>query len=159
MTTSSNITQHQTAAEHGILSNNSMRGKISYKDFAQDEAFAILKNTIYKGESNKHKFEYYANKHIRAHKLLVESVYNNGHGMDDATKIQHLKSEIKIEASLEHALTTSRTSGLLRGTFTEFVSFLQAEVNEMQSRRRELRTNININKMIQPEWKNENTYK
>ena len=113
----------------------------------QDEAFTILKNTIYKGESNKHKFEYYANKHIKAHKLLVESGYNNGLGMDDATKIQHLKSGIKIEASLEHALTTSRTSGLLRGTFTEFVSFLQAEVNEMQSRKRELRTNININKI------------
>ena len=59
-----------------------------------------IKNTVYKGESNKQKFEYYANKCIKVHKLLVGSGYNNDIGLDDATKIQHLKSRIKIEASL-----------------------------------------------------------
>ena len=79
--------------------------------------------------------------------------------MDDAPKLQHLKSGIKIEASLEHALTTSQTSGLLWGTCTEFIAFLQAEINEMQSRRLKLRININITK-LEPTWKEkENTYK
>ena len=79
----------------------------------QDEAFIILKNTIYRGETAKHRFETYVNRHIKAHKLLVESGYNDNKGMDNSTKIQHLKSGIKLEAGLEHALTTSRTSGLL----------------------------------------------
>ena len=112
----------------------------------QDEAFIILKNTIYRGETAKHRFETYVNRHIKAHKLLVESGYNDNKGMDNSTKIQHLKSGIKLEAGLEHALTTSRTSGLLRGTFVEFASFLQAEVDGKQDRKRELKSNINVSK-------------
>ena len=112
----------------------------------QDEAFIILKNTMYRGESAKHRFENYVNRHIKAHKLLVEAGYNDNKGMDNSTKIQHLKSGIKFEAGLEHALTTSRTSGLLRGTFAEFASFLQAEVDGKQDRKRELKSNVNVSK-------------
>ena len=112
----------------------------------QDEAFIILKNTVYRGESPKHRFENYVNRHIKAHKLLVEAGYNDNRGMDNSTKIQHLKSGIRLEAGLEHALTTSRTSGLLRGTFAEFASFLQAEVDSKQDRKRELKTNVNVSK-------------
>ena len=112
----------------------------------QDEAFILLKNTIYRGEAPKHRFETYVNRHIKAHKLLVEAGYNDNKGMDNSTKIQHLKSGIKLEAGLEHALTTSRTSGLLRGSFAEFASFLQAEVDGKQDRKRELKTNVNISK-------------
>lgn len=112
----------------------------------QDEAFIILKNTVYRGESPKHRFENYVNRHIKAHKLLVEAGYNDNRGMDNSTKIQHLKSGIRLEAGLEHALTTSRTSGLLRSTFAEFASFLQAEVDGKQDRKRELKSNVNVSK-------------
>ena len=112
----------------------------------QDEAFIILKNTMYRGESAKHRFETYVNRHIKAHKLLIEAGYNDNKGMDNCTKIQHLKSGIKLEAGLEHALTASRTSGLLRGTFAEFASFLQAEVDGKQDRKREIKSSVNISK-------------
>ena len=78
--------------------------------------------------------------------MYVEAGYNDNKGMDNSTKIQHLKAGIKLEAGLEHALTTSRTSGLLCGTFAEFASFLQAELDGKQDRKRELKSNINVSK-------------
>ena len=71
----------------------------------QDEAFILLKNTIYRGESPKHRFETYVNRHIKAHKLLVEAGYNDSKGMDNSTKIQHLKSGIKLEAGFRFTNT------------------------------------------------------
>ena len=59
--------------------------------------------------------------------------------MDDSTKIQHLKHSIKFEAGLKHALTTVRTAGLFQGTFTNFVSFLQGEVDAKNNRKKVLR--------------------
>ena len=106
----------------------------------QDEAFSILTNTVYRGESARFNFESYVNRHLKAHKLLLEAGYNGGSGMDESTKIQHLKSGIKFDAGLEHAITTSRTSGLLRGTFQAFVAFLSAEVDQKQVRKRELKS-------------------
>ena len=101
-----------------------------FKQRLQDDAFTILNNSIYKGNSNRNNFESYVNKHLKAHKFLLEAGYNNGIGMDDSTKIQHLKSGIRFEAGLEHALTTARTMGMNRGTFQKFVSFLSAEVDQ-----------------------------
>ena len=115
-----------------------------FKQRLQDEAFILLNNSIYKGNSNRHTFESYVNRHIKAHKLLMEAEYNNKIGMDDSTKIQHLKSGIRFEAGLEHAITTARTMGLLRGSFTSFVAFLQAEVDQKNSRKKELQTNLKI---------------
>jgi len=80
----------------------------------QDEAFSLLSNCSYRGEGSKVNFESYVNQHLKAHKMLLETNYNNGFGMDESTKIQHLKQGIRYEASLEHVLTTARTSGLLR---------------------------------------------
>ena len=49
--------------------------------------------------------------------------------MDDATKIQHLKSGIKLDAGLEHAMTTARTNKLATVDFQGYVSFMAAEVD------------------------------
>lgn len=49
--------------------------------------------------------------------------------MDDATKIQHLKSGIKLDAGLEHAMTTACTNRLARGDFQGYVSFMEAEID------------------------------
>ena len=48
--------------------------------------------------------------------------------MDNATKIQHLRVGIELDAGLEHALTTARTHKLAQDDFGGFVSFLSAEV-------------------------------
>ena len=104
----------------------------------------LLNKSIYKGDSNRHNFESYVNRHIKAHKFLLEAGYNGGKGMDNSTKIQHLKGGIRLEAGLEHAMTSARTMGLLRGTFQSFVSFLSAEVDHKQARKRELQTNVKV---------------
>ena len=143
----------QTSAYNHIIemdcTSNGRRAWLTLKSFyegedfqqrLQDEAFSILTNTVYRGESARFNFESYVNRHLKAHKLLLEAGYNGGSGMDESTKIQHLKSGIKFDAGLEHAITTSRTSGLLRGTFQAFVAFLSAEVDQKQVRKRELKS-------------------
>ena len=106
-----------------------------FKQRLQDEAFVLLNKSIYKGNSSRHNFESYINRHIKAHKLLLEAGYNEGEGMDNSTKIQHLKGGIRLEAGLEHAITSARTMGLLRGSFQAFVSFLSAEVDQKEARK------------------------
>ena len=115
-----------------------------FKQRLQDEAFVLLNKSMYKGNSNRHNFESYVNRHIKAHKLLLEAGYNGGKGMDNSTKIQHIKGGIRLEAGLEHAITSARTMGLLRGTFQSFVSFLSAEVDQKEARKRELQTNVKV---------------
>ena len=44
--------------------------------------------------------------------------------MDSVTKIQHLKSEIKLDAGLEHAMNTVRANKLAQGYFQGYVSFM-----------------------------------
>ena len=68
----------------------------------------MLINYFYKGETKAFDFEMYVSKHLEGHRLLYEAKYNSGNGMDNATKIQHLKVGIKLDADLEHALTTTR---------------------------------------------------
>lgn len=101
-------------------------------------AFEILNNTFYKGETKAFSFEKYVSKHLEGHRLLYEAKYNSGNGMDNATKIQHLKSGIKLDAGLEHALTTARTNKLAQGDFGGFVSFLSAEVGNRAVRLKQL---------------------
>ena len=73
-------------------------------------AFEILNNTFYMDITKAFNSENYASKHLEARCLLYEAKYNSGNGMDNATKIEHLKSGIKINAGLEHALPTARTN-------------------------------------------------
>ena len=103
-------------------------------------AFETLNNTFYKGETKAFKFEKYVAKHLEGHRLLFEANYNSGNGMDNATKIQHLKAGIKLDAGLEHALTTARTNKLAQGDFGGFVSFLAAEVGNRNVRLKQLNT-------------------
>ena len=116
----------------------------------QDQAFSIFKNTVYKGSTPKYKFDNYVRRHITAHKLLIEAEYNKDQitgvvkGMDDSTKIQHLKGGIKPEAGLEYALSLARTSGINKKTFTDYVSYLQAEVTAMENRKVELRAGMSV---------------
>ena len=56
--------------------------------------------------------------------MLEESKYNKGEGMDDATKIQHLKTGIKIDPGIEHALTQMRAQPANYLTFTQVTTFL-----------------------------------
>ena len=58
--------------------------------------------------------------------------------MDDSTKIQHLKSGIKLDAGLEHAMTTARTNKLAAGDFQGYVSFMSAEVDIKSQRLKQL---------------------
>jgi len=67
-------------------------------------------------------------KHLEAHRLLFEAIYNSDNGMNNATKIQHLKAGIKLDAGLEHEQTTARISKLAQGDFGGFLSFPSAEV-------------------------------
>ena len=114
-----------------------------YKQRLQDEAFSILNSTAYRGETARSNFETYVTRHIKAHKLLIEADYGpQGYGMDNSTKIQHLKAGIKFEAGLEHQLTSARTARLYQGTLTGFVSFLQSEVDAKNNRKRELRASV-----------------
>ena len=49
--------------------------------------------------------------------------------MNNATKIQHLKSGIKLDAGLEHSMTTAHTNKLVQGEFKGYVSFIAAEID------------------------------
>ena len=111
-----------------------------FKQRLQDDAFILLNNSIYKGNTNRNTFESYVNKHLKAHKLLMEAGYNQGIGMDDSTKIQHFKSGIKTDANLEVALTQLRSKPGLYKTFTAVTAFLSAEVEYKQIRREQLKS-------------------
>ena len=111
------------------------------EDFVErniEQAFAALTNTFYTGEHKNFNFEKYVAVHLEAHRLLNEANYNNGNGMDNATKIQHLKSGIKLDAGLEHAMTTARTNRLAAGDFQGYVSFMAAEVAVKSQRLKQL---------------------
>ena len=118
-----------------------LRSYYEGEDFIErniEQAFASLNNTFYKGEHKNFNFEKFVAIHLEAHRLLNEAEYNNGAGMDDATKIQHLKSGIKLDAGLEHAMTTARTNKLAQGDFQGYVSFISAEVDMKTQRLKQL---------------------
>ena len=120
---------------------NLLRNYYEGEDFIErniEQAFASLNNTFYKGEHKNFNFEKFVAIHLEAHRLLNEAEYNNGAGMDDATKIQHLKSGIKLDAGLEHAMTTARTNKLAQGDFQGYVSFMSAEIDMKTQRLKQL---------------------
>ena len=151
---------HQTSAyDHIVDCDKTSNGRKAWQilkkfyegeDFLQrlqDEAFSILSNTIYRGESPRYTFESYVDRHMKAHKLLVDAGYNQDPttdkvlGMDDSTKIQHFRAGIKLDAGLEQQLSAARTNNKHRSTFADYVSFLQAEVDIKNQRKKELKTN------------------
>ena len=110
---------------------------VDFQERLRESAFNKLNSTFYKGETQRFSFEKYVEIHKSAHKELEDCDYNNGGGLDDATKIQHLRSGIKESAGLENALTHSRANNNLR-TFDGLVAFLSAEVDHKNMRRKQL---------------------
>ena len=77
----------------------------------------MLNNKFYKGENKSFNFEKYMAKYLEGRRLLLDIKYNSGNGMDNATKIQHLKVGIKLDVGLKHVLTTARTHKLSHKDF------------------------------------------
>ena len=100
-----------------------------FKERSVERAFSTMDSCAYRGEKARFSWEKYVNIHLTAHKDLAKSNYNAGAGLDEATKIQHLKRGIKPEAGLEHALTTARGQAALQASFQRLVNFLTAEVD------------------------------
>ena len=160
---------HETSAYDRIMGcdkrNDGRKAWIILKNFyegedfqqrLQDEAFTILNSTIYRGESLRYNFESYVNRHIKGHKLLIAAEYNKDEatgevlGMSEATKIQHFKTGIKLEAGLEQTLSAARTNGIHKKTFTDYVSYIQSEVDAKNLRKKELKagsTNRNVSQL------------
>ena len=110
-----------------------------FQERMRESAFAKLTNTFYKGESSRFNFEKYIDVHKSAHKMLEDCGYNNGLGMDDATKAQHFKSGIKQDAGLEIALTQIRATHQSQ-SFDALTSFLTAEVEHKSTRRQQIKS-------------------
>ena len=130
-------------------SQNGRRAWRTLKDFYEgqdfqarlkDQAFNKLLHTFYKGDSQRFTFEKYVAVHKEAHKLLEDAGYNGGLGMDEATKCHHFVSNIKEQAGLEHALSTVRSSTQYQN-FIHLTSYLTAEVDHRNIRRKQLKSN------------------
>ena len=100
-------------SQNGRRAWNTLRQYYEGEDFSErlrEAAFSKLTSTFYKGDTNRFNFEKYVDVHKQCHKMLEDSGYNNGLGMDDATKIQHFKQGIRESAGLEVALTQVRAN-------------------------------------------------
>ena len=129
---------------------NALKGYFEGSQFhhrSMDRAFYTLTHTFYTGEHTKFKFEKYVNKHKEAHKLLLDAEYNQGAGLDDATKIRHFEYGIKPEAGLEIALTQMRSQPQNYQDFTDLVTFLSGEV-QMKKRRIETIKSTNSRRQV-----------
>ena len=112
---------------------------VDFQERTREAAFAKLTQTFYKGETARFNFEKYISVHKEAHKMLEDCNYNNGRGMDDATKVQHFKTGIKADAALENALSNARANPAFRD-FNHLVSFLSAEVDHKKVRSQQLQS-------------------
>ena len=111
------------------------------EDFTErtiETAFAKLNSVFYRGETRVFGWEKYVNIHTEAHRLLKQALYANGAGMDEDTKIQHLKNNIKADAGLESSLSTARSNRRNYPTFQSFVNFMTAEVEHKTIRKKQL---------------------
>ena len=113
----------------------------NYLQRLQEEGFAILNNTVYRGESKHYNYESYVERHVKAQKLPVDAKYGPGEaGMDDSTKILYYKAGIKVDAGLEQSISSKRTQGTQRGAFEAYMSYLGADVDSKNDRKRDLKT-------------------
>ena len=127
-------------SQNGRRAWNTLKAFYEGEDFSErmrESAFSKLASTFYKGETHRFNFEKYIDLHKQCHKMLEDAGYNNGLGMDDATKIQHFKHGIRESAGLEVALTQTRSNPSHR-RFDHLVSFLTAEVDHKANRKKQL---------------------
>ena len=94
----------------------------------------------YRGETQRFGFEQFIEIQKECYKRLCSVGFNNGMGVDEATKCSNLKTMILGNAKLETALSIARTRGLFNGTFDNLVNFLKAEVDKLIWRKKQLRT-------------------
>lgn len=95
----------------------------------------------YRGESPQFNFEKFIDVLKECYKRLCNVGYNEGKGLDDASKCSNLKQMIMSEAELETALFMARTQGLFSGPYDDPIHFLKAEVDELALRRTQQRSN------------------
>ena len=110
-----------------------------YNERMKDSAFASLKNAHYRGETKTFNWEKYVNIHKECHRKLLDAGYNNNRGMDEETKIHHLKANIRADAGLENALLLARSNLTFRNDFPAFVSFISTEVAARKDRLKQLK--------------------
>ena len=127
-------------SQNGRRAWNTLKAFFEGEDFSErmrESAFSKLASTFYKGETHRFNFEKYVDLHKQCHKMLEDAGYNNGLGMDDATKIQHFKHGIRESAGLEIALTQTRANSSYK-RFDHLVSFLTAEVDHKSNCKKQL---------------------
>ena len=107
---------------------------------AIQENLTKLRTLHYRGETQRFGFEQFIEIQKECYKRLRDVGFNNGLGVDEATKCSNLKTMILADAQLETALSIARTRGLFNGTFDDLVHFLKAEVDEMILRKKQLRS-------------------
>lgn len=131
-----NITKNGRGAWKALLD---MYQGSDYAERLKDSAFASLRQAHYRGETKNFGWEKYINIHKECHRKLVDAGYNNGKGMDEETKIHHLKANIRPEAGIEHVLTMVRTNPLYRNDFASLCSFIATEVDAKVDRSKQLK--------------------
>lgn len=94
----------------------------AYVQQIREEAMSRLKTVHHRGETRNFKWENYVSAHIKAHKQLLDVGYNNGNGLDDATKIQFLRSNIAPQADMHVSLAVARPYE--KRTFQEYLAFI-----------------------------------
>ena len=108
-----------------------------FKTRMKDAAFSKMMQTFYRGDTPRYSFEKYINAHKEAHKMLEDSGYNDGVGLDDSTKCHHFIAGIKEQAGIEHALCLARSNPQYRN-FVNLISFLQSEIDHKNLRKQQL---------------------
>ena len=134
-----NIIAQYSKSKDGRKAWFALKNRYEGEDYIQavrEEAMARLKSTHYRGETRNFKWDNYVSAHVKSHKQLLDVGYNNGSGLDDATKIQFFRSNIVPQADLHVALSVARTYE--RKTFQDYLTFMTTEVNAMVSRKRQV---------------------
>jgi len=112
-----NIIAQYTKSKDGRKSWHALKNHYEGEDYIQavrEEAMARLKSTHYRGETRNFKWDNYVSAHIKSHKQLLDVGYNEGGGLDDATKIQFFRSNIVPQADLHVALSVPMSERLSR---------------------------------------------
>ena len=130
--------------ENGRKAWTTLRSYYEGQDFINktiQECLTKVRTIYYRGESPRFNFEKFIDVQKDCYKRLRDVGYNDGKGLDDASKCSNLKQMIMPEAQLETALSMARTQGLFNGPFDELIHFLKAEVDELTLRRTQQRAN------------------
>ena len=136
---------HCARQEDGRKAWEALRSYYEGEDYINrtiQECLTKVRTMYYLGETPRFNFEKLIDRQKECYKQLRDVGYNNGLGLDDASKCSNLKQMILPEAQLENALSLAHTQGLFNGDFDNLVHFLKAEVGEMTLRRTQVRANL-----------------